>query len=87
MPEYVPAATIVQADCPGKALMVPGEHCVAAMAPVVFTNEPAGAGVQADCPWPEKVPKVQSMETVWPTPGTNEPAGEGRHADWPVLGW
>ena len=54
--------------------------------PEVPTNDPVGAGPQAESPaLVLNVPAGQSVATVAPVVLTKRPAGAGVHADWPPV--
>ena len=59
----------MQVDCPVSDWKLPGEHCVAAEAPVTFTNVPAAAGVHTD----------------WPVLDANRPVGHGTEVVCPLA--
>ena len=75
---YVPCGRVLVVGVfPAVSVKLPGEHCVAAVAPKPATNEPAGAGVHAAAPVPLKNPAAQGVTEIAPGPVANEPAGAG----------
>ena len=65
---------------------MPIAQSVAAVAPVVPTNEPAGASMQDA--WPETgwyVPVAHRVAETAPVVPTNEPGGAVRQAELPVC--
>lgn len=75
---------------PMAALAVPGLHGKQLAEPFIAEKVPAGQGLQAGAPGPEKVPAAhgaQNAAKAAPAAALAVPAGHKLHSGWPYPSW